>query len=100
MKFRRLFGSKTKAPACAVPASAIEQAAKPVMEYLEERLLLASHHYVRPITSLFSGATIRQNGGAGPGGYTPAQIRHLYGLDALDAPDPNFPLYINKGQEQ
>src|SRR5258708_1548259 len=81
------------------PARKLDSASRPVIEGLEERVFLSSHRFVRPITSLYSGAVIRVGGGT-PDAYSPTQIRHLYGLDKLDAPDPNFPLYTNSGDFQ
>ena len=37
---------------------------------------------------------------AAPSGISVTQIRHLYGVDTLDAYDPSFPLYTNLGDQQ
>jgi subtilase family serine protease len=101
----------------------LNQAVAPVIEVLEDRRLLSaavfhtvsyvqahSHHGVHQSSVVFStppkstgspvlafpSGTIRETGKT-PSGISPAQIKHLYGVDQLDAYDPNFPLFTNIG---
>ena len=103
----------------------MNRATAPVIESLEGRMLLSAgmmnprshilmdvtphggHHAVSaaPAQGFLPPASsfLEQPAGIiriGGGGNTPAQIRHLYGLDALDAVNPNFPLYLNNGDGQ
>src|SRR5437868_3007803 len=80
----------------------LENAASPVLESLENRLLMATHtrlgganQHAANYTDTFLTST---TGAAS--GITAAQVSHLYGLDQLNAANGNFPLYTNTGNNQ
>lgn len=108
-------------------ARQLDQATKPILELLETRVMMSmgsTHpisHMGMPETSAVhslaapakklpavtapAASTGESFAGVGlfyaaPQGFSPDQIRHLYGLDQLDAYDPAFPLYTNTGQGQ
>lgn len=105
----------------------MNQAVSPVIEHLEARQLLSASLIRDPRSHMVVGvqntpaqapavfATLPKSAtsstvqypaggihdsGKAPKGIAPDQIRHLYGLDQLDTENPNYPLYLNRGDKQ
>lgn len=106
-------------------ARGIHEATAPVIESLEERQMLSSTVLIHPRSHMVmegpaqttdlgpilfkspskanTSSTLfypQGNIRVGAGGIQVNPIRHLYGLDTLDAFNANFPLYTNKGDGQ